>query len=74
MGGGLIRRGGRGESSPGTLARISRQGKLRNQQEITIEDVGGTAVYLASDLSGKTTGEVIFVDSGYNILGMTGLD
>jgi enoyl-[acyl-carrier protein] reductase I len=38
------------------------------QQEITIEDVGGTAVYLASDLSAKTTGEVIFVDSGYNIV------
>jgi enoyl-[acyl-carrier protein] reductase I len=37
-------------------------------QEITIEDVGGTAVYLASDLSAKTTGEVIFVDSGYNIV------
>ena len=38
------------------------------QQEITIEDVGGTAVYLASDLSAKTTGEVLFVDSGYNIV------
>jgi enoyl-[acyl-carrier protein] reductase I len=37
-------------------------------QEITPEDVGGTAVYLASDLSAKTTGEVIFVDSGYNIV------
>lgn len=37
-------------------------------EEITIEDVGGTAVYLASDLSAKTTGEVIFVDSGYNIV------
>jgi enoyl-[acyl-carrier protein] reductase I len=38
------------------------------RQEITIEDVGGTAVFLASDLSAKTTGEVIFVDSGYNII------
>ncbi|MEN8242270.1 MAG: enoyl-ACP reductase [Chloroflexota bacterium] len=38
------------------------------RQEITIEDVGGTAVYLASDLSAKTTGEVIFVDSGYNTI------
>jgi enoyl-[acyl-carrier protein] reductase I len=38
------------------------------QQEITIEDVGGTAVYLASDLSAKITGEVIFVDSGYNTI------
>ena len=40
------------------------------QQEITIEDVGGTAVYLASELSSKITGEVIYVDSGYNIIGI----
>ncbi len=38
------------------------------RQEITIEDVGGTAVYLASDLSAKTTGEIIFVDGGFNIV------
>jgi enoyl-[acyl-carrier protein] reductase I len=37
---------------------------------ITIEDVAGTAVYLASDLSGKTTGETIYVDGGFNILGL----
>jgi enoyl-[acyl-carrier protein] reductase I len=41
------------------------------QNEITIEDVGNTAVFLASDLSSKTTGQVIFVDSGYNIMGLT---
>ncbi len=39
-------------------------------QEIDIKDVGNTAVYLCSDLAAKTTGEVIFVDSGYNILGI----
>ncbi|RME08866.1 MAG: enoyl-ACP reductase [Anaerolineae bacterium] len=39
-------------------------------QEITIEDVGNTAVYLCSDLAAKTTGEVVFVDAGYNILGV----
>ncbi len=39
-------------------------------QGVTIEDVGNTAVYLCSDLSAKTTGQVIFVDSGYNILGI----
>jgi enoyl-[acyl-carrier protein] reductase I len=39
-------------------------------QEIAIEDVGNTAVYLCSDLAAKTTGEVIYVDSGYNILGV----
>jgi len=40
------------------------------QQEILIEDVGNTAVYLCSDMAAKTTGEVIYVDSGYNILGV----
>jgi len=37
---------------------------------ITIEDVGRTAVYLASDLSGAVTGEVIHVDGGFSILGV----
>jgi enoyl-[acyl-carrier protein] reductase I len=42
-------------------------------QNISIEDVGGAAVFLCSDLSAKTTGEVIYVDSGYNILGFPDL-
>jgi enoyl-[acyl-carrier protein] reductase I len=37
---------------------------------ISIEDVGKTAVYLASDLSSAVTGEVIYVDGGFNILGV----
>ena len=40
------------------------------RSHITIEDVGGTAVYLASSLSGQTTGETIYVDGGFNILGL----
>jgi len=40
------------------------------QQDIDILDVGNTAVYLCSDLSSKTTGQVVFVDSGYNIVGV----
>jgi enoyl-[acyl-carrier protein] reductase I len=36
----------------------------------TQEDVGKTAVYLASDLSSAVTGEVIYVDNGYNIMGI----
>jgi enoyl-[acyl-carrier protein] reductase I len=32
-------------------------------------EVGGTALYLASDLSSGVTGEVIYVDCGYNIMG-----
>ncbi len=38
---------------------------------VTQTDVGDTAVYLASDLSRTVTGEVIHVDSGYHILGLT---
>ena len=37
---------------------------------ITIEDVGKTALYLASDLSSAVTGEVIYVDGGFSILGV----
>jgi enoyl-[acyl-carrier protein] reductase I len=36
----------------------------------TLEAVGGTAVYLASDAGACTTGEIIKVDCGYHILGM----
>jgi enoyl-[acyl-carrier protein] reductase I len=36
----------------------------------TLESVGGAAVYLLSDLSSSTTGETIFVDGGYHVLGM----
>jgi len=32
-------------------------------------EVGGAAVYLASDLSGAVTGEIHYVDAGYNIMG-----
>ncbi len=39
-------------------------------QNVSIEDVGGAAVFLCSDLSAKTTGQVLYVDSGYNILGI----
>jgi enoyl-[acyl-carrier protein] reductase I len=38
---------------------------------VTQDDVGKTAVYLASDWSTGVTGEIIYVDSGYNILGLT---
>ncbi|MCL4122546.1 UNVERIFIED_CONTAM: hypothetical protein GTU68_014719 [Idotea baltica] len=36
----------------------------------TLESVGGTAVYLASDYGECTTGEIICVDGGYHVLGM----
>ena len=40
------------------------------RSNISIEDVGKTAVYLASDLSGAVTGEVIHVDGGFNVVGV----
>ncbi len=36
----------------------------------SLEAVGGTAVYLASDAGSCTTGEIIRVDSGFHVLGM----
>jgi enoyl-[acyl-carrier protein] reductase I len=37
---------------------------------ITIDDVGRSAVYLASDLSAAVTGEVHYVDGGFNVVGV----
>jgi len=37
---------------------------------VTLEELGGSALYLLSDLSGGVTGEVHYVDSGYNIISM----
>ena len=36
----------------------------------SLQAVGGTAVYLASDAGAYTTGEIIYVDGGYHVLGM----
>lgn len=41
---------------------------------ITPEDVGRSAVYLASDLSSAVTGEVLYVDGGFNIMGVPTVD
>ena len=42
--------------------------------DVYIEDVGKAAVFLASDLSEKITGQVLFVDSGYNIMSVASPD
>ncbi len=36
----------------------------------TLDEVGGAALYLLSDMGGGTTGETIYVDSGYHAMGM----
>ncbi len=40
------------------------------RRTVTIEDVGGSALYLLSELSAGVTGEVHFVDAGYNVISM----
>ena len=37
---------------------------------VTLEELGGAALYLLSDLSTGVTGEIHFVDSGYNVIAM----
>ena len=40
------------------------------RRNVTIEEVGNSAMYLLSELSSGVTAEVHYVDSGYNIMGM----
>ena len=44
------------------------------KRNITITDVGRSGVYLLSDLSSGVTGETIYVDSGYHVVGMKAID
>jgi enoyl-[acyl-carrier protein] reductase I len=44
------------------------------RRNVTIEDVGNTAAFLCSDLAAGITGEVTYVDAGFSIVGMTGID
>ncbi len=40
------------------------------KRNVTIEEVGNAAAFMCSDLASGITGEVLFVDSGYNIVGL----
>jgi enoyl-[acyl-carrier protein] reductase I len=44
------------------------------RRSITIEDVGGAAVYLLCDLSAAVTGEIHYVDAGYHVVSMPRLE
>ncbi len=44
------------------------------QRNVTIEEVGGSALYLLSDLGAGVTGEVLHVDNGYHVVGMKHVD
>ena len=44
------------------------------RKNVTIDEVGGPALYLLSDLSSGVTGEIHHVDAGFNSIGMIGTD
>lgn len=44
------------------------------RRTVTLDEVGGAGLYLLSSLSGGVTGEIHFVDSGYNIVSMPRID
>jgi enoyl-[acyl-carrier protein] reductase I len=54
------------------LDHVEQNAPLR--RNVTTDEVGNVAAFLCSDMASGITGEVTFVDSGYNILGMTGLE
>lgn len=50
------------------LGHVEQYAPLR--RSVTIEDVGNAAAFLCSDLAAGITGEITYVDAGYNIMGM----
>ncbi len=40
------------------------------RRSVALEELGGTGLYLLSDLSGAVTGEIHYVDCGFNVVGM----
>ena len=44
------------------------------RRNVSIDDVGGSALYLLSDLGSGVTGEVLHVDAGYHAIGMKAVD
>ena len=52
----------------------SRSAAAPLRRAVTIEDVGNAAAFLCSDLAAGITGEITYVDAGYNIMGMSGID
>lgn len=41
------------------------------RRNVTLDEVGQTGLFLASDAAGGITGQTIYVDSGYSVMGMT---
>lgn len=53
------------------LAKGEQASPLR--KNVTTEEVGNAAAFLCSDLASGITGEILYVDAGYNIVGLAGL-
>ncbi|HET6545378.1 MAG TPA: enoyl-ACP reductase [Rhodanobacteraceae bacterium] len=53
------------------LDHVETQAPLR--RSVTIDEVGNVAAFLCSDFASGITGEITYVDAGYNTLGMTGI-
>jgi enoyl-[acyl-carrier protein] reductase I len=53
------------------LDHVEQNSPLR--RSVTIDEVGNVGAFLCSDLASGITGEITFVDAGYNTLGMTGI-
>ena len=51
------------------LSRVAEVAPLR--RNVTLEDVGNAAAFLCSDLANGITGEIVYVDSGFNTVGMS---
>ena len=51
------------------LSRVAEVAPLR--RNVTQEDVGNAAAFLCSDLAAGITGEILYVDSGFNTVGMS---
>jgi enoyl-[acyl-carrier protein] reductase I len=43
------------------------------RKNVTIEQVGNAGAFLCSDLASGITGEILYVDGGYNIVGLAGI-
>jgi enoyl-[acyl-carrier protein] reductase I len=51
------------------LAHVAQVAPLR--RNVTLEDVGNAAAFLCSDMAAGITGEILYVDGGFNTVGMT---
>ena len=51
----------------GMMSQFEKVAPLR--RAVTIEEVGNVVAFLSSDLASGITGEIVYVDAGYNILG-----